>query len=80
MNAHQRRKAIRAGTHYRCDNCEAFEPMPYIALTGCRRCWSAAARRRERYQAELERLEKELAPPYSRVELYDALNRALSTP
>lgn len=39
MNAHQRRKARRAGTHYRCDNCMRIRRMPYYALTGCEVCW-----------------------------------------
>lgn len=41
MNAHQRRKAIRTGTHYRCDNimCRRVRAFPYFALTGCEMCW-----------------------------------------
>ena len=39
MNSHQRRKAARAGTHYRCDVCNGWRRMPYYGMTGCAVCW-----------------------------------------
>lgn len=51
MNAQQRRKALRARTHYRCDFCQHVRPFPYVGLTGCGWCiprWWASAPERDR--------------------------------